>query len=422
MHIPKDHSNLAKLRTKIGVVIVLLLVATLSAFTWQSLIASTKKEQPVFTEVVRSGSLEQKVSAYGSLKPMRITSLISQVDGRIREVKVRPGAYLKKGQAILELVNPRLQRRQEEAELSLLEKQAEIEQLNQQMADELLQAKSEYRLSSLQRELVMAEMAAKQKLLEKSIISALDFKKAELEVEQVALRCQMAEEKLATLERSQLAQLKAAGFALDRVRKQYEMVKQDVSDLVIRAGMDGILNEMQEWIQPGANIDAGQALGNISDPSSLYAEIRISAADAPAVSIGNEVRLNIKGRELFGIVNRIAPNVEENQVKLDVELQGSLPDTARPNIELNAVVITSAYQAGLLARRPEHIRAPHQSYDLYVFMPDKNKFVLTKIQVGEISDKEMQILSGLHQGDNFLLSVPVRFNGQQSISKEDLNV
>jgi HlyD family secretion protein len=421
MHIPANRPAILTWLLRAAVLLGILILLWLTSVLWQKLVSSADTSAYIATDTARIGNLEDSVGAYGRLRPVSVTSLISVVSGRVQQVLVKPGAQLNKGQVIVRLLNPELQRELEEAELSVLEQQAEYEQVRARLAQEQLVLQNELDLVKGQLLLAQAERDAKQKLAEQNIISALDLQKAVMEVKQIGLRRKLNEEKLEAFEPNQRAQLNAARLRLQRAEKQFENVEQYIQELTVRATMDGVLNELSETIQPGALIAEGEVMGQISDPGQLYGQLLVSAGEAPRLIIGQPVRLNIKGQRMMASISRISPNVEENQVQVDVELQGDLPDVARPNIDIQAEVVISDYAEGLLVKRPEQVNLPDKTYRLYIKRPQQQSYKLTEVKVGALSKKYMQILSGMQQGDDVLLSVPADINGKKVIEVGDLN-
>ena len=90
-------------------------------------------------------------------------------------------------------------------------------------------------------------------------------------------------------------------------------------------------------------------------------------------------------------------------------------------IDIQAEVVINDYAEGLLVTRPEQVNLPDKTYRLYIKRPQQQSYKLTEVKVGALSKKHMQILSGMRQGDDVLLSVPADINGKKVIEVGDLN-
>lgn len=421
MQIPANRSAMLIWLIRAGALLGILMLILLTTVLWQQLVSSTNTSTYIPTDTARIGNLEDSVAAYGRLRPVSVTSLISVVSGRVQQVLVKPGAQLTKGQVIVRLLNPELKRKLEDAELSVLEQQAEYEQTQARLAQEQLVLQSELDLVEGQVILAQTERDAKQKLAEQNIISALELQKAAMEVKQVGLRRKLNEEKLKAFEPNQRAQLNAARLRLKKAQRQFENVQGYINELTVRASMDGVLSELSEELQPGALVAEGEVMGQISDPEKLYGQLLVSAGEVSRLVIGQPMRLNIKGQRMMASISRISPSVEENQVQVDVKLEGEIPEVARPNIDIQAEVIINGHDEGLLVARPTQVNLPNRTYQLYIKRPQQQSYNLTEVNVGALSKKHMQILSGMQQGDEVLLSVPADIKGKAVIEKRDLN-
>lgn len=409
MKIPQDKSSYRKVSTPLLVIGVLVIIAFTGNYMWSSLVNGTTTKQKLHTATVSLAPLIDDVSAYGLLKPQKVTSLIATVQGTIRQIDARPGALVEKGDIIMQLVNPLLQRKHEEAELAVLEQRAEQEKLKIRLAQKRRTLANGAKMALSRYRLALAELAAKKQLVDKKIVSTLDFEKATLAVEQANLARQLADEELNAFKQTKTIELNLADIHLSKAQKKAHIASQNISNLTIRAEMKGVLIDLDEGVQTGQLVQAGKALGLVADPASLYAEVQVGASDAPRLTQGQSVKLSVKGTPIEGSVIRISPNVRENQVQVDVALTGALPQVARSYIEVSAKIVIDSFEKGLLAKRPSKVKNAHAMYSLYVKTPGVADFELSEVKIGALSNKHMQILQGVSQGDLILLSEPENF-------------
>lgn len=408
------------LRPLAVITICLMLVLTGLVFAKHALRTPLSARQLALT-TIEHAPLQNKVSAFGQLAPAKVHSLIAMVDGRVQQIDARPGQMVSAGQPLLKLVNPRLQRLLEEQQLALQSQQAEVMLVAQQLAQEALQLKHDQLLAAGELKLLETQLKAKQQLFQQQIVSALDFAQSQVLVEQAQQKLQLATEKLHGFSSSRQNRQQAAELQLQRVQKQFAIASQDVDALQIAADFTGQLIALDETLKPGSRVEMGQALGLVAKPDALVAELKIAAVDAATVKLGQQVRVNIKGKPMPGVISWISPNISDNFMRLDVELQGTLPDTARANIEVNAEIQAAEFPAGPLSARPAYINSSHRRYPIFVLNPTTDVFERREVQVGEISQRQMQLLAGGAIGEQLLLTVPSRLLDQASIKPEDLD-
>lgn len=383
--------------------------------------ASVAVGADALTTRVSSGTLSRNISAFGLLVPTEQHSLIAMVDGRVQQLKARPGQNLQADEPVLALVNPRLQRLLEEQELALQAQQSELLSVQQQLAQEELQLRHDIQLAGAEQQLLASQLAAKQELFKQQIISALDFAQSEALLAQAKQKLQLGQEKLALFNKARQSRRQAAELAVQRAQKQQDMAAQDVAALVIRSDIAGQLIALDETLKPGSQLTAGQAVGQVAAAGSLLAELKIGAIDAAAVKPGQPVRLNIKGKMMAGEVSWISPNVVDNFLRLDVRLLGELPDTARANIEVRADIETGSTAQTLLSERPAYISQPHQRYAVFVRDVQRQGYQRQQVRIGDISQQQMQILEGVSAGAELLLQVPAALQQQAFITEDELN-
>lgn len=419
MHIPTDRFPFwqqPKIILSVTTLVILALGTLISGF-FSASPASSKQQ----TSRIQQGLLENQISAFGVLVPQKVQSLIAMTEGRVLQLAQRPGAMLEAGQPILQLVNPKLQRQLEEQELALQAQQAEFLLLQQQLEQEQLQLRHDLRLAQAEQQLLQTQLAAKQELYQKQIVSALDFAQSEALLTQAKQKVLLAEEKLKGFASSSQNRLAAAQLNRQRAEKQRDIAKQDVLALAVSSDISGQLIALDESLKPGSQVVAGQALGQVAEPGQLLAELKIGAVDAALVKPGQAVTLNIKGKPMLGEVSWVSPNVVDNFLRVDVALLTELPDTARANIEVKADINVGNQEQTLLSDRAAYIQKPQQRQALFVWDASSALYQRREVLIGSLTPKQMQLLDGVKAGEQILLQVPAALLNNEVIAPEDLN-
>ena len=419
MHIPTDRSPFwQQAKVILGVITLVTLALGMLISGFFSASPASLQQQ---TSRIQQGTLDNQISAFGVLVPQKVQSLIAMTEGRVLQLAQRPGAMLEAGQPILQLVNPKLQRQLEEQELALQAQQAEFLLLQQQLEQEQLQLRHDLRLAQAEQQLLQTQLAAKQELFRQQIVSALDFAQSEALLTQAKQKVLLAEEKLKGFARSSQNRLSAGELNRQRAEKQRDIAKQDVLALAVSSEISGQLIALDESLKPGSQVVAGQALGQVAEPGQLLAELKIGAVDAALVKPGQAVTLNIKGKPMLGEVSWVSPNVVDNFLRVDVALLSELPDTARANIEVKADINVGANEQTLLSDRASYIQKPQQRQALFVWDASSAQYQRREVLIGNLTNKQMQLLDGVKAGEQILLQVPAALLNNEVIAPEDLN-
>ncbi len=207
---------------------------------------------------VERRDVRQLISITGTLSPRNQTTVKAKVAGELRDMLVREGDPVKRGQVI--------------ARLDATEPQA---RLDEKIAD----------LEGGRAQLVLAQKnrATQHALLEKKFISqnAFDSTQSNLQVNE--------------------ARIKA-------LEAQVAIARKALEDTLVRAPMTGII--AQRLAQPGEKIAVDGKLYTLVDLDELEVEAAVPATDIGSVRVGQEVAFRVEGYEdrLFsGRIARISP-------------------------------------------------------------------------------------------------------------------
>ena len=123
-------------------------------------------------------------------------------------------------------------------------------------------------------------------------------------------------------------QLAVEQAEIDRLRILWQLRLDQVSDLQVKAGMHGILQQVP--LDEGQRVAAGDNLARVGDPSLLKAELRIAETQAKDIQIGQTAEIDTRNGVIPGHVVRIDPAVQNGTVTVDVTLEWSAPARCAP--------------------------------------------------------------------------------------------
>lgn len=418
MEIPSDRTWFSKYRWLMAVTGCLLIIVILFSSLAKGLISeSSSTGNEISLTRVSEGTFESVIPVYGSLKPKKQRTLVSQSSGTLIEIRKRPGEGVSADTVVLVLSNPEVDNAVRKAKLEFQRAKADNAALEAELRDKKLTIKNERQLLQAEISTMKAELEALEVLAQDSIVSALDLKKTRMKLYQLELRLALAEQK----EKSSGDAFSAQRASSELEVKQAEYLLQTQLEkqraLHVKAGMDGMLQSQDSSLALGQWLQQGDALGVVSGTDKLYAELNVNASDASKVQLGMSVRLNIRGQKMQGKVARIAPNANQNQVQVDVDIISPLPDIARTNLDIRGEIVTSQQQNAYLIPRPSNYREG-QPLKLYV-KDSRGRFVLTDIPVLEASSDQLALDRSFSLGSEILLNDPKEWGQRASISIEE---
>ncbi|HET9087523.1 MAG TPA: RND transporter, partial [Acidobacteriaceae bacterium] len=117
---------------------------------------------------------------------------------------------------------------------------------------------------------------------------------------------------------------------------------------------------------------------------------------------------------ISGSVTRIDPTVVNGTVTVDVQLHGELPKGARTNLSVDGTIDLERLQDVLYVGRPA-FGNEESTISLFKLDADGKYATRVAVKVGKVSVNEIQILSGLQDGDTVILSDMSRWDNVDRI-------
>ncbi len=355
----------------------------------------------VWTDKVKRGEMVRNVRGPGRLVPEETRWIPARTEGRVERIILRPGAVVEPSTAILELSNPELEQQVQEARLALLAAEAELTDLKVQLESEVLDqeavaaaAKSAYEQAELQ-------ARADQSLFDEGLLPDLTNRLSKLRAEQAAHRNEIEEQRLEKKRQSVEAQLSAKRATVEQLKAQYELRLSQQDSLTVRAGMSGVLQQLD--LDEGQQVSPGMNLARVANPTHLKAELDIAQTQAKDIQLGQRTAVDTRNGIVPGRVVRIDPAVQEGTVKVDVALQGELPAGARPDLSVEGIIEIERLADALFMQRPAFGQA-HSRVGLFKLLADGKTAVRVPVELGRSSVNEIEIVSGLEEGDEIILS------------------
>jgi HlyD family secretion protein len=355
----------------------------------------------VLVDQVKRGELLREVRGPGTLVPKEIRWIAAETAAHVEHIVIKPGAIVKPDTVILELANPEVDDQLLAAKTAVTAAQSDLAakrtDLNSKLLDEQsqhAQAKSEYETARMQAE-------AEKPVAEKGVIPAVQYKKSLVVLEQSKNRMDLEEQRVAEFRRNIESQLAAEKARLDQLVATRELRQRQVDALHVRAGIDGILQQVP--VEEGQQVAAGANLARVARPGELMAELRIAETQAKDVALGQPVKVDTRNGIIEGKVLRVDPAVQNGTVQVDVDLEGKLPPGARPDLSVDGTIEIERLPDVLYVGRPAFGQSDSE---VRLFKLDAGGDVASRVPVelGKSSVNLIQIVKGLNVGDRVILS------------------
>jgi HlyD family secretion protein len=350
---------------------------------------------------VESGSMTCRVDGLGTLVPEDVRWLSAGTDGHVDQILLRPGAHVKPNTVILELSNPDLDRQITDAELAMKKSEAELANLRVQLQAQLLNEKALE--AQLESDATQANLEAQRDdaLLKNQLGTVMNAKISRAKADSLATRLKIERERLGISEEARQAQLTAKQAEVSQMQALYSLRTQQKESLLVRAGMNGILEEISIGI--GQQIGPGTILARVANSARLMARVHIPEAQASNIDLNQPATVTLQDHSYPAKVVHIDPNVQNGTVSVDLKFVGAQPREARTDLSASGSIEVDKIPQTTFVKWPLQSHAG-DPLSLFKVSDDGKEASRIDVILGRTSNDRVQIAQGLHPGDRVIVS------------------
>ncbi len=374
--------------------------------------APSVEKSTLWTDSVKRGPMLRQVRGLGTLVPEEILFIQAVNDGRVDKIILRPGAQVRRETVLLVLSNPELELAAEDLKWQVKAAEANLKDLRVRLETAKLDLRAA--VARVESEFVQARLKWErdEALAKEGLTPDLNVKLSRASSEELAKRFEIDKKRLEISAASAEAQIAAQQVQIEKLRAQYELKKQQVENLKIRAGAEGVLQQMS--VEVGQRVTPGTNLAKVAQPERLKAEIKIPETQAKDVMIGQAAQVDTHNGIIPGRVSRIDPAAVSGNVTVDIRLEGALPSGARPDLSVDGTIELERLSDVLYVQRPV-FGQPNSMISLFKLSPDEKEASRVQIRIGRVSVQTVEILDGLKVGDKVILSDMSAWDGQDRL-------
>ncbi len=367
----------------------------------------------VWIDTVKRGPMVREVRGLGTLVPEEIRWIAARTEGRVDKIIVRPGARVQPDTVLLELTSPEVEQAARDAELQTKAAEAELTTLRATLQRELLEQESS--AAKVHSEFQQADMEnqTNDNLARNGLVADLTRKTSKIKAEDLAARDAIEQKRLEFAKNNIEPQLAAKQAAVDQVRANAQLKKDQMEQLKVRAGFAGVLQQLP--VEVGQRVTPGTNLARVADPTKLKAQVKIAETQAKDIQIDQKASIDTRNGIVAGHVIRVDPAVEQGTVTVDVALDGELPKGARPDLTVDGTIELERIDDAIYVGRPA-FGQEGQTVGMFKLVPGSSDAVRTPVKLGRSSVNAIEIKSGLQPGDQVILSDTSTWDSHDRIS------
>lgn len=363
--------------------------------------APAVERSTVVIETVKRGQMLRQVRGVGTLVPELTRRIPAPSDGRVESIPVQVGVEVTAATVIAELSNAQMEQEAMDADFQMKVAQADEENLRVRLESENMAQQAAIASINADYSRAKLELDSNEELGKQGLVADLTLRMARVQVKDLANRLRVEQQRLAISGRSTKAQLNAQRSRVEQFRAFAKLKHEQVENLKVRAGSPGVLQQVS--VQVGQQVTPGFDIARVADPASLKAELRINETQIKDVKLGQPVEVDTRNGVIQGRVSRIDPAAREGTFTVDAALIGPLPASARPDLSVDGTIELERLDNVLHVGRPAFGQG-HSTVSMFRLNPDGQEAARTPVVLGRYSVNTIEIVSGLREGDQVILS------------------
>lgn len=373
--------------------------------------APEAERQSLLIDTVKRGPMVFQVRGTGTLVPLNVRWISANADSRVEKILVWPGTAVKADTEILELSNPEAQQAAQDAMWQLRAAEADYTSAKAKLESQLLDLRASVASAKAAYTNAKMTLEANERLSKAGLVASQDLARSQAAAEELTTRYEIERQRMQIDQDSLKAQLASQEARVQQARALYALKQGLVDGLKVRAGMDGVLQQLP--VQVGQRIAPGGTLAKVAQPTPLKAELKVSETQAKDLLLGQKATVDTRNGLVEGKVIRIDPAVQNGTVTVDVSLDGPLPKGARPDLSVEGIIELDHADDAVFVGRP--VQAQSNSEGTLFRLTSGGEAVRVKVRYGRGSVSTIEVLEGLQPGDQVVLSDASPWDGTDRI-------
>lgn len=337
--------------------------------------------------------------------------------GKIGHIQVTKGDKVKQGQLLASLDANYLQS-------SMVVAQSEVEAANARKSkvlkgaaeEEIQKQRLQVQSDLLRQQQVQQDLENGKRLFAGGAISKKELEVLEEQAEQAALTLKSSQLQLDhLLNGTESEDVTVAAAAVKQAQGRVEQVKQSIDETRIVAPISGTIVDVTK--RTGELIGPGETVFHLIDTAQVVVEIQVDEEHLSNYKTGDKVKVtNDQGLISEGTIVFVSPARNRDTGKYAVEI--SVPNPQE------------SWRQGMIAtvEKPQKLSGyivPLESVGIsgsehYVMVVNDGVLFRKVVETGQIIGNQMEILSGVHEGDQLLRTgITYYVAGEKVIAKED---
>ena len=363
----------------------------------------------VRTATVTRGDLLRDISVQARVVAALHPTLFSPAQGII-SIKTKAGTQAHKGDVLATIESTELRSSLSQAQSLLISQRADLARQNIVTRQTNLRAEQQVGLAKVRLEAANRNLARFERMFKEGLSNRSDFESAQDAVRVAEMELTQAQKELGMGAETLSFDLRNRQEQVKRQESVTAELQRKVEELTVRAPFDGMVATVN--VQDRDAISANQALLTLVNLSSFELELPLPEEYAADTSIGTQAIIAFEGREYTGTVTAISPEVVNSQVTAIVAFKGATPAGLKQSQRLTTRLVFESKKDVLKVARGAFLES---GGGRVAYVVSGKLAARRPITLGATSVNEVEVLSGLREGETIVVSDTTPFENANQI-------
>jgi multidrug efflux pump subunit AcrA (membrane-fusion protein) len=359
---------------------------------------------PVRTALVEKGEVNSFLKVTGVVEANETVRVTSEIMGQAKEVKVKDGEEVNKGDILIALGDEQIKIQVAQAQATLDSIQASSDKIKSgARPQEIKQADSAVLQAKINRDSAEENYLRMEKLFSEKVISKQQYEQAKNQYEIADVQYQSAQESYElVIEGAAEEDIKSVEAQVRQAKAALDMAKYQLKNTQITAPISGKVTSIT--VSSGEMVSPSIPLLSIIDVNRIFVKVGISEKDISKIKEGQTVDLKIDAfsEEKFqGEVVSKGVAVDQISKTLEVKIEILQPEVDIPvGVFARGDILVKTNQEALIISSSALVR---KKDGIYVYVIEEGIARQKEVVLGIIQDERVEILEGLSEEEEIVI-------------------
>lgn len=358
---------------------------------------------------VERGDVRRDVAVQGRIVTANSPALFAPAAGTVH-LNIKPGDPVIQDQVVATIVSPELNNRLEQERTILQRLSLDFERQQIETRTTLLTNRQTLETAAVDLELARSTEYRATESMKASIISKADYELTIAELRKSELLHQHAIENLALQKENLDFELRARKLEVDGQQLVVTNLERQVAELELRSPITGVVGSVNVRDRDAVSQDASIVM--LVDLTAFEIEVNIPENYADDLEMGLPAEIIVNNLNHPGQLTAISPEVVNGQVTGRIRFTGDTPSGLRQNQRLSANVLIESRSGVLKLKRGAFVQTGGGQT---IYKVEDDTGIRTDIRLGARGLREVEILSGLNEGEQVIISSIDTFQGAELV-------